>query len=168
MNLWTLVWAAALGGAAALTIVSGREPVFELAGVLIVGSVALLFTLRTSVTVERHGVRVRLGLFGFPRRFFGTDTIRRAIVVNVNPMRDFHGWGDRMRNGQRAFVCRRGEALRLDLVKGPSFVVTVDDARRAADRVNAFVDELRASKPEPPARRKQRRVKKPEPVKPWF
>ena len=162
------MWAAALGGAAALTIVLRREPVFELAGVLIVGSVALLFKLRTSVTVERHGVRARLGLFGFPRRFFGTDTIRRAIVVNVNPMRDFRGWGDRMRNGQRAFVCRRGEALRLDLVKGPSFVVTVDDARRAADRVNAFVDELRTSKPEPPMPRKRPRSKRSEPVKPWF
>lgn len=164
-----MVWAAALGGAAALIVVTRDGPVFEPAGVLICIAVALLFTMRTAVTVERHGVRAKLGLFGFPRRFVGTDTIRRAVVVNVRPVKDFGGWGDRLGHATRAYVSRRGEALRLDLERGPAFVVTVDDARRAADRVNAFVEELRARHPRPQAqKRKKSRSRKDEPVKPWF
>lgn len=166
VNLWILVCAAALGGAAAITIVLRRAPVLELAGALIVGCVALLFTLRTAVTVERHGVRARLGLFGFPRRFIATDAIVRAIVVNVRPVKDYRGWGDRLGHGTRAFVSRRGEALRLELTRGPAFVVTIDDARRAADRVNAFVDELRPARPAPP-RARRRRPHTPA-VRPWF
>jgi hypothetical protein len=166
VNLWTLACAVAFGAAGVLTIVLRLGPVFELAGAAIVVSLALLFIVRTSVTVERHGVRARLGLFGFPRRFVGMDTIKRAIVVNVRPLREFGGWGDRLGSATRAFVCRGGEALRLELMRGRAFVVTVDDARRAADRVNAFVDERQATLPLRP--RKQRRARRGAAAKPWF
>jgi hypothetical protein len=165
VNLWALVIAAALGGAAILTLALRPGPAFELAGAAALLSLLLLFTVRTSVTVERHGVRAHLGLFGFPRRFIGTDTIRRAVVVRVRPMHDFGGWGDRVGHASRAFVCRRGEALRLELRRGPAFIVTIEDAQRAADRVNAFVAERgRAPSPRP----KKRRVVRTRPVKPWF
>jgi hypothetical protein len=44
--------------------------------------------------------------------------------------------------------------------------VTVDDARRAADRVNAFVEELEATVP--PRAKPQKRVRRRKPVKPPF
>lgn len=158
------MFAAALGGAATFIVIARDGAVFEPVGILTCIAVVALTAARAVVTVERHGVRARVGLFGFPRRFFGTDTIKRAVVVNVRPMRDFKGWGDRSNRRRRAYIVRRGEALRLEFHKGQPFVVTIDDARRAADRVNAFVDELRRSgfKPEPsrPRKRLTARVRK--------
>lgn len=156
-----MIWAAALCGAAALLIILREGAVLEPAGVLICIAVLLLATVRTVVTVERHGVRARIGIYGVPRRFIGIDTIERAVVVNVRPIRDFGGWGDRLKRARRGFVCRRGEAIRLDLTRGPSLVITIDNARRAADRINQFVDENRATSPRKPKPKRKRRRAKP-------
>jgi hypothetical protein len=148
-----------IGAAVLITATGGR---LEAAGILVVIALALLVSVRTAVTVERHGVRATLGAFAFPRRFVGMDRIRRAVVVNVRPFKDFGGWGYRVGRASRGFVCRRGEALRLELERGPAFVVTVDDARRAADRINAFVAE-RGPLPKRARPRRRNPV-----VRPWF
>lgn len=160
VNLWTIAAAAALIGAALFVLGSGGA--WEGAGILACIALGILITCRTTVTVERHGVRATLGVFSFPRRFVGIDQIRRAVVVNVRPFSDFGGWGYRRGNASWAFVCRRGEALRLEFFKGPAFIVTIDEARRAADRINAYVQERG-----PVASRPKRKRRSPV-TKPWF
>lgn len=161
-----MVWAAALCGAAALFVVVGDGRVFEPVAALLLIVAVMLATVRTVVTVERHGVRARIGLYGVPRRFIGIDTITRAVVVNVHPLKDFGGWGDRFRRGRRGFICRGGQAIRLELTRGPALVITIDDAHRAADRINQYVDENRATSPRKEKPKRKRRRSKP--VEPWF
>jgi hypothetical protein len=159
--MWAIVFAAALVGAAVIVFI-GDGSVLEPVGILLVIAFALLFTIRATVTVERYGVRARLGLFGFPRRFIGMDQIRGAVVVNVRPIKDYRGWGDRAGKFTRAYVCRKGQAIRLQMDRGPDFVITIDGARRAADRINAFVEE-RGPLPARPKRARRTPV-----TKPWF
>ncbi|WTW92220.1 hypothetical protein OG216_02020 [Streptomycetaceae bacterium NBC_01309] len=47
-------------------------------------------------------------------------------------LRDFGGWGYRMRPGRSGVILRSGEVLSLDPATGGTFVVTVADARTAA------------------------------------
>jgi len=165
VNLWMLAFGIGICLGGGLLVIAGQGPIFEGAAVLFLVAVLLSITVRTVVTVERHGVRASLGLFGFPRRFIGMDSIVRARVVHVRPLRDFGGWGDRfLGHATRAYVSRRGEALRLELQRGAAFEVTIDGARRAADRVNAIVSERQ---PRPPGASPRERPRR-RPVAPWF
>jgi hypothetical protein len=94
----------------------------------------------TTVVVSERGVRVH-GALAFARISIPRERIASASAIEVNPL-EWGGWGYRgslrfMKRG--AWVVRRGPGLRLDLVDGAVFVVTIDDAATAASLVNGLL-----------------------------
>ena len=85
------------------------------------------------VTAGRAGVRVVAGP-GWPHVEVPLDRIASAEAIDLRPSA-WGGWGyrgSRKLFGKAAWVLRGGEALRLDLVDGTVFAVTVDGAAGAA------------------------------------
>ncbi|MER7395032.1 DUF1648 domain-containing protein [Streptomyces sp. NPDC000151] len=108
--------------------------------VLLFGGLLILALAGLRVTADRHGLTVTPPLLPYPRMRIPLARIREADSRKIVPLRDFGGWGYRMRPGRSGFVLRSGEALSLRLASGKEFVVTVGDAATAAALLNTLVD----------------------------
>jgi hypothetical protein len=99
------------------------------------------------VTVGPIGLRVAWGPLGFPRTTIPLRNVTSASSIDVRPM-EWGGWGYRgslRLFGRAAAVLRKGPGIRVDLVGGKSFAVTIDDASTGAGLLNDLAD--RQSKP---------------------
>ncbi|WP_436771363.1 hypothetical protein [Yinghuangia sp. YIM S09857] len=90
------------------------------------------------VTANRSGLTVAYGPLPRPRTLVPLARINEAGTRDVRAMRDFGGWGYRVRRGSSGVILRSGEALSVDLATGGTFVVTVGDARTAASVLNTL------------------------------
>ena len=104
--------------------------------VLMIGVTVLLLAVGTSlvfrVRVTSDGLRVR-SVVGFPSTRIRLSDIAKVEVLDVDPLRDFGGWGWRIAvDGRRGVVLRAGRALQITRVGGRRFAVTVDGADEAA------------------------------------
>ncbi|MGN7977092.1 DUF1648 domain-containing protein [Microbacterium sp. 22195] len=105
--------------------------------VLMIGvTVLLLLAVGTSlvfrVRVTSDGLRVR-SVVGLPSTRIRLSDIAKVEVLDVDPLRDFGGWGWRIAvDGRRGVVLRAGRALQITRVGGRRFTVTVDGADEAA------------------------------------
>ena len=73
------------------------------------------------------------------------EEVEEAVVVQVNPLREFGGWGIRTGVGGRiGVVMRGGEALEVVRTGGRRVVVTVDDAATGAALLNTLAGRARA------------------------
>lgn len=91
------------------------------------------------VRVDADGLDVRSSI-GWPRIRIPGDEIASAMVVHVNPMGEYGGWGWRYGAGGSGWgvVLRAGEAIRIIRRDGRPFTVTVDDAATGASLLNAL------------------------------
>jgi MFS family permease len=121
--------------------VAGADPV--VAWALTAVALLLVFfaatTLAFHVRVDDAGLHV-VSVLGIPRFRVPLSDVSSAACVTVNPMGEFGGWGVRIAPSGRRFgiVLRTGEALEVTRRNGRRFVVTVDDAGRAAALLEAL------------------------------
>ncbi|UJP38615.1 DUF1648 domain-containing protein [Cellulomonas palmilytica] len=107
-------------------------------------AVLLAATLLWRVTVDSRGLEAR-SVVGWPRVRVPVDEVERADVVQVQPLRQFGGWGYRLgRDGRSGLVLRAGEAIEVRRTGSRVLVVTVDDAATAAALLNTLADHRRA------------------------
>lgn len=90
-----------------------------------------------AVTINASGLLIAYGPWGFPKQHIPLSDIDAAQSIDVRPMR-WGGWGYRWVPWKRAsaVVLRAGPGVKLDRANGRTFVVTVDDAQRAAAVLN--------------------------------
>ncbi len=90
-----------------------------------------------AVTVDSDGLHVAFGPWGVPKMRIPLSEIEDAEAIDVRPMR-WGGWGYRWVPWKRAtaVVLRGGPGLKLTRAGGRTFVVTVDEAGRAAAVLN--------------------------------
>jgi len=102
-------------------------------------AVLTLTTVWWRVSADHRGFMVK-GLFGWPRKHIAVEDIRSAAVVDVNPTRDFGGWGWRWAgDGRSGIILRTGEGIEVTHTNGKRFVVTVDDAKTGAGVLAALL-----------------------------
>ncbi|MFF6899168.1 DUF1648 domain-containing protein [Streptomyces hydrogenans] len=123
------------GGAVAVLL--GPWPLLLVALAVAVPGLALA---RIRVSVDRHGLTVRSTLTPRPRVHVPLDDITAADVRPVDALREFGGWGYRVRAHRSGVVLRSGEALVVRRGNGREFAVTVPDARTAAALLNTLVE----------------------------
>ncbi|MFB7580011.1 DUF1648 domain-containing protein [Streptomyces hydrogenans] len=123
------------GGAVAVLL--GPWPLLLIALAVAVPGLALA---RIRVSVDRHGLTVRSTLTPRPRVHVPLDDITAADVRPVDALREFGGWGYRVRAHRSGVVLRSGEALLVRRGNGREFAVTVPDARTAAALLNTLVE----------------------------
>lgn len=124
-------------GLTTLGIAGSHRLWWVVAGALVVTGMLL----QATVWIDRRGVRVGLGPWGWPARAIALEDVRSASVVQVDPA-DFGGWGYRLwRDRTNAIVMRRGEALRVEAAGGRVLLVTVDGASDAAAVLTRLVQE---------------------------
>ncbi|HJR25638.1 MAG TPA: hypothetical protein VJ804_09205 [Acidimicrobiales bacterium] len=111
-------------------------------GALVFGIGLLLVSFASVVvTIDERGVGVRSGPFGWPRIRLPLGLVEEAEPTHLGPT-TWGGWGYRgsLRLFRRAaWVVRSGPGLRLQLVGGQRFFVSVDDADEAAAVLNGLV-----------------------------
>ena len=89
-------------------------------------------TLVWRVTVGAGGLRVRSRV-GWPDYRVPLDDIVSVSTIDVDPVRDFGGWGIRWGGDRRwGVITRRGDAIEVRRRNGSAFVVTVPDAGEGA------------------------------------
>lgn len=123
------------GGAVAVLL--GPWPLLLIALAVAVPGLALA---RIRVSVDRRGLTVRSTLTPRPRVYVPLDDITAADVRPVDALREFGGWGYRVRAHRSGVVLRSGEALVVRRGNGREFAVTVPDARTAAALLNTLVE----------------------------
>jgi hypothetical protein len=129
------IMAAALISIALLALVMRKEEI-----ALTLSAIALVMIPFTQIRVhiDRQRIAIEYGPLAFPKQSIALARIERANVIEVRPL--LHGgWGYRGSLtifGRAAVVLRSGSALELFLRDGRRFVVTCDDAERAAGVVN--------------------------------
>lgn len=113
-------------------IAAAREASAIVIAVLVLVVVLVATNTWWRVTADHRGFIAR-GVLGWPRKHIAAEDIRSVQVVDVNPSRDFGGWGWRWAgNGRSGIILRAGEAIEVTRRNGRRFVVTVDDAKTGA------------------------------------
>ncbi len=110
-------------------------------GVIVVSGVSVLAITNFwwRVSADRRGFSAT-GLFGWPRKRIPLANIRSVKVVDVNPTRDFGGWGWRWTgDGRSGIILRGGPGIEVTQKSGKRFVVTVDDAKTGAGVLAALL-----------------------------
>lgn len=103
----------------------------------------LAVVLRWTVTVDHNGLTAR-SLLRRPRVRVPLDEVVVAEEVQVNPLREFGGWGLRTgRGGRTGIVVRKGSALQVERTGGRVLVITVDDAGIGAALLNTLAARTR-------------------------
>ncbi len=102
--------------------------------VIVLVFLALLAATNTwwRITADHRGLIAR-GVLGWPGKRIPLDDIRSVQVIEVDPTRDFGGWGWRWGgNGRTGIILRAGQAIEVTTTGGKRFAVTVDDAATGA------------------------------------
>lgn len=95
------------------------------------------------ITVDRSGIAV-VSTLGRPRIHVPLEEVEEATAREVDPLREFGGWGLRTAvDGTVGVVLRRGGALEVRRTGGRRLVVTVDDAATACALLNELADRTR-------------------------
>jgi hypothetical protein len=110
----------------------------------LVAALALLAAGSVHVAVTGRGVTVRSVFVPVLRRRLPLTSITGASAKRARPM-ELGGWGYRWLPKRSAVSLRAGDALWLRLASGREFVITVDDAERAASAVNGNLARIRRS-----------------------
>jgi len=116
-----------------LTIAGAPFPVTVGPVVLVLAVTGLLFW---RVTVDARGLVVRPAL-GLPRFRVDAAEVVAARAIDVNPFRQFGGWGIRVGALGWGVVVRGGSAIEVERAGKSPFIVTVDDAETAAALLTA-------------------------------
>lgn len=133
-----LAVAVALGAVVFASVESTTIPVF---GFVVVGLVSALVVTNTwwRVSADRRGFTVR-SIAGWPMKRIPLAEIRTVEIIDVDPPRDFGGYGWRWSGkGRSGVVLRRGEGIEVTAASGKRFVVTVDDAATGAGVLAALL-----------------------------
>lgn len=126
-----LVLAIVGGGAALAAVAPPAAWIVFVVGLLVIGALAV-GSLSWRVSVDGAGLRVR-SIAGFPRFSIPLSDVETASAVEIEPLRDFAGWGIRFGGGRRlGLITRGGEALEVRRHNGSALVVTVSDAATGA------------------------------------
>ena len=110
--------------------------------VIVLASLPVIALSSLHVRADRRGLRIRYGQLPWPCTQIDIGRIERARTIDVRP-KEWGGWGYRgsLKLMHRAAVVHRaGPGIRLDLVDGKAFVVTVDDPDPAVEVLNAQVE----------------------------
>lgn len=130
-----VVIALALVGVTVAVIVAGLgggDGLWVAVAVLVVVLLVFASMAVWRVRVDERGLTV-VSLLGWPRTRIAPAETREVRVIDVNPMREFGGWGWRMDAlGRSGVVVRRGPAIEVERTSGRRFVVTVADAAAGA------------------------------------
>ena len=119
-------------------VTSPPVPVFAVV-VLIITTLLVLTTVWWRVSTDRRGFIAR-GLMGWPVKRIPLEDIRTVQVIEVQPMRDFGGYGWRWTGGGRSgVILRTGPGIEITSSSGKRFVVTVDDAETGAGVIAALL-----------------------------
>ena len=103
----------------------------------------LAVMLRWTVTVDHNGLTAR-SLLRRPGVQVPLDEVVVAEEVQVDPLREFGGWGLRTgRGGRTGVVVRKGSSLQVRRTGGRVLVVTVDDAATGAALLNTLAARAR-------------------------
>ena len=102
-----------------------------------------LHLLRWRVRIDHRGLTVA-GQPGWPRQRIPANEVVRADVIEVQPFREFGGWGLRIAgDGRTGVVTRAGAAIQVQRSGDRVFVVTIDGAAEAAALLNTIADRSR-------------------------
>ncbi|MFI2289156.1 DUF1648 domain-containing protein [Streptomyces niveus] len=107
--------------------------------VCVIGLLALVFA-SAHVSVDRHGLTVRMGALSWPRVRVPLEDIDAASSRRINAVADYGGWGYRIRHKRTGVILRSGEAIVVRRANGREFAVTVADSATAAALLNTLVD----------------------------
>jgi len=128
-----------LMGGVVLALLTGEPESVPLVVIPAIIVFATSTTLFWKVRVDAKAVTTRSSV-GWPRFRYPLSEIVAARAVQLEPLREFGGWGIRVGGGGRlGIVLRSGEALEVERGNGRVFVVTVDDASTAAALINGLV-----------------------------
>ncbi|MGW1893224.1 DUF1648 domain-containing protein [Streptomyces sp. NPDC002004] len=128
---------AALVAAACVLLRYTGWPAF--ASLLLAGLLCMAFT-RLQVTAGAQGLTVAPALLAWPRIHVPLDRMTEASHREISALRDFGGWGYRVRAGASGVILHSGDALFVRRGDGREFAVTVEDAATAAALLNALID----------------------------
>lgn len=121
--------------------------VFFALGLILPAVIALLATIpitaftKIRVTCSDRGLTIKYGALRWPTQTIALDRIDKASAIDVNPVQ-WGGWGYRgsLRLFKRAAVnLRKGPGIRLDLKRGRTFVVTVDEPALGVNVLNQAI-----------------------------
>lgn len=127
---------------------------FALLGLLglVIGASGLVLA-RVRVTVDRHGLTVTYTVFPAFRTRVPFDDITAVTARDINPLREYGGWGYRVRVHGTAVVLHAGEAIVVRRASGRDFAVTVPDAATGAALLNTLRERTASDAADAPGER---------------
>lgn len=106
---------------------------------VVLAALLVFYLFTTRLLVDRRGLRVGFGPWGWPRIAVPLSEIESARTVTVRPL-DWGGWGYRVRPNGRAVITRGGPGVELKLSADRVFVFTTRDPETVAGLVNSLLD----------------------------
>lgn len=92
-----------------------------------------------SIEVNERGIEARASL-GWPRVHVARDDISTASVVDVQPLKEWAGWGLRFNGkGDTGIILRFGEGLSIKKKNGRRTVITTSGSKDAVDALTRIL-----------------------------
>ncbi|WP_255450310.1 DUF1648 domain-containing protein [Skermania sp. ID1734] len=96
--------------------------------------------MRFEIIVDRRGIRVTN--FGFATIDIALAEVVGAKITEVNPFKDFGGWGLRTRGHRRyGIVTHTGPAVQIDTASGLQLTISLSRAETITGIINGFADQ---------------------------
>jgi hypothetical protein len=94
----------------------------------------LLFSLKLHTCICTEGIIVRFSLFPASRKHFPWEEIDRLYIRKYHPLKDYLGWGYRIRSKNRkAYNVSGNTGLQIILKNGKEFLIGTNDPERMAE-----------------------------------
>ena len=121
----------------ALGVDGGSPTERAVAMATLVGVGAFVLWAMTGITVRLYPDRLVVGM-GDARVFRSVvpyDRIEAVRAARYSPLKDFGGWGYRMKSGARAWTARGDGAVVLTVADGPELWIGTDHPERLRERI---------------------------------
>jgi hypothetical protein len=92
------------------------------------GVIALLLITKLQIEVSRQGIFVRLYPFQRRVRKIDLDGVTGARLVSFRPIRDYGGYGLRVRRDGKAYIVQGEQGVRLDYANGYHILIAARNA----------------------------------------
>ncbi|MCG2616044.1 hypothetical protein LZZ85_17240 [Terrimonas sp. NA20] len=109
---------------------------------IVVAVLGLAASLKLVVTVQETGIGIVLRWLQSKPVMIKWEDIASISREQVNPVKDFGGWGLRYNKRATGYIFRGREGVRVRLKSGREFVITTDNGEALIDAVRSVHHEL--------------------------
>lgn len=98
-----------------------------------------LLSLRLETRIDEKGVFTRFRPFGFTKKFYPWNEIKKIYIRTYDPVSEYGGWGMRgLKENKKAYIVSGNTGIQVVSRRGEEFLVGTQKAEEAENVINHY------------------------------